>query len=539
MKNIYALFWTLISPFSLLAQHYHQPFLQEDRLHLERSLNRRGMDFHTAAKPYRVSELKKIADPDSVLGVAKLPFQWSRTWLGQKVLYQDMVQLFSPSFEFQLNPILDINTGRDYAANAQLWTNTRGFSIRGNLGKKFSFYTDFLENQALFPGYINDISDSLKIIPGMGRSKGFGDGQARDWAFANAHIVYQPIQQVSIEMGQGRNFYGDGYRSLLLSDVAFNYPYLKITTDVWKFKYTNLYAEFQDITPSIGGDNLNYKKYGAFHYLDYSILPGLNFGIFEGVIFSGRDSTGLNRNFELSYLNPLLFYRPIEYGLGSYDNVLLGANLRWRISPSHQLYGQLMIDEFNLNEILGKTQPGWRANKQGFQLGYKYFDMFGLQGLHFQSEFNYVRPYSYVHSRTNQNYAHYNQPLAHPLGANFWEALGFLHYRRDRLSAQLRFSYAIAGRDTADLNFGGNIYLLDDKKSSVIPNEYGNYVGQGLRTSLIVMEANASYIINPRYGLRIEAGLRYRDLNNTQETQTNTWLWFGLRTNLPNRYYDW
>jgi len=526
----------LLAP--ITAQHYHQPFLQEDRLHLERSLSRRGMDVHTSIKPYRVSELKKVADPDSVLGVRQWNNRFSRTWVGRKLLNEDLVQVYVPGFDFQLNPVIDFNTGRDFASEDEqrLWTNTRGFTLRGNFGKKFSFYSDFYENQALFPGYINDISNSLAIVPGMGRSKPFKDAGAIDWAWANAYVVYQPIEQISLEFGQGRNFFGDGYRSLLLSDAAFNYPYFKISTEIWKIRYTNLFAEFQDITPSMAGDNLNWKKYGAFHYLDISIVPGLNLGLFEGVIFSGRDSTGLNRGFEVSYLNPVIFYRPIEYGLGSYDKVMIGANLRWRITPSHQLYGQVLIDEFNLSAVLGNPQPGWRANKQGFQVGYKYFDVFGLEGLHFQTEFNYVPPYTYAHWRVNQGYGHYNQPLAHPLGANFAEILGFLNYRRNRITAQARYSFAVSGQDRGDgISWGGNVFAMDTNH----PYEYQNVVGQGNRTTIAVLEASTAYIINPRYGLRFETGLRVRQAANESGVNTHTWFWIGLRTNLPNRYFDW
>lgn len=524
-----SLFWGKIQ-----AQHYHVPLHTEFQLDIDAAAHAQMQPFFSAIRPYRISTVQPVFNPDSVLGVRAFRGQFFKTWLGRKLFSEDLFRIAFPQGEIRINPAFDFAAGKDMAGDKFLWTNTRGVSVRGNLGKKFSFYTDFYENQAALPGYLAEVADTLGIIPGQGRSKPFKT-VGYDYAWANGYIAFTPASWMDIEFGIGKNFIGDGYRSLLLSDASFNYPYLKINTRFWRIQYTNLWAEFQDIRPSMKGDNLNQKKYGAFHFLDFNLVRGLNLGLFEGVIFSGTDSTGLNRGLEWSYLNPIIFYRPVEYGLGSYDNVQLGANLKWQITPSHQLYGQIMLDELHLGNLLGKNGKGWRGNKQAFQLGYKYFNVFKVNGLHLQAEFNYVPPYTYSHWRPNQNYGHYNQSLAHPLGANFWEMLGFLHYKRDRWLFNGRLSYAITGLDTAGLNYGHNIYALDINH----PKEYDNYVGQGLRTTLIVSEITASYMLNPAYGFRIEAGARIRHFENAQQEQQMVWFWLGLRTHLPNRYYDW
>ena len=72
--------------------------------------------------------------------------------------------------------------------------------------------------------------------------------------------------------------------------------------------------------------------------------------------------------------------------------------------------------------------------KTGFQLGYKAFDFFYIPRLTMQMEYNFVRPYTYAHHNPQQNYGHYNQPLAHPLGANFSELLLMTNYKWKRFS---------------------------------------------------------------------------------------------------------
>jgi len=125
--------------------------------------------------------------------------------------------------------------------------------------------------------------------------------------------------------------------------------------------------------------------------------------------------------------------------------------------------------------------------------------------------------------------------LAHPLGANFWEAIGILRYQNKRIMAEARFSYAIHGVDTAGVNYGGNPNVLDINH----PNEYGNYVGQGVRTSIVYAEAKASYIINPAYGFRIEAGMVYRNQSSEIQNFNTTFFYIGIRTRLQNLYYDY
>jgi hypothetical protein len=136
------------------------------------------------------------------------------------------------------------------------------------------------------------------------------------------------------------------------------------------------------------------------------------FGFFDAVIWK-TDSLG-SRGFEFSYLNPIIFLRPVEASLDSPDNMMLGANVKYKVFSRTSLYGQLLLDEFKLNEI--KAGNGWWGNKHAFQLGLKSYSV-GIKNLNLQAELNYVRPYTYQHRSTLQNYAHYNQALAHPYGS--------------------------------------------------------------------------------------------------------------------------
>ena len=67
------------------------------------------------------------------------------------------------------------------------------------------------------------------------------------------------------------------------------------------------------------------KKWNVMHYLDWSVTDWLNIGFFETIIWQDEDSLG-HRGLEFNYLNPVIFLRPVEYTVGSPDNVLMGLN---------------------------------------------------------------------------------------------------------------------------------------------------------------------------------------------------------------------
>ena len=192
------------------------------------------------------------------------------------------------------------------------------------------------------------------------------------------------------------------------------------------------------------------QKFATYHHLSYNATKWLNVGLFESIVWQGGDTSGTRRGFDVNYLNPIIFYRPVEFSRGSPDNVLIGLNFKALILKKYQLYGQIILDEFSMNEV--KAGNGWWANKQGVQVGWKFYDFLGIRNLTWQNELNYVRPYTYGHFTADQSYTHYAQSLAHPLGANFIENVQFLRYRYKRLGIQAKINLIQYGADTTNKN---------------------------------------------------------------------------------------
>ena len=94
--------------------------------------------------------------------------------------------------------------------------------------------------------YLDAKIRKTKVVPGQGYARDFKE-TGFDYSMAAGYVGIKPSKHFLVQFGHGKHFIGDGYRSLLLSDNAFNYPFLRIQTSFWKVQYTNLYAEMQDI----------------------------------------------------------------------------------------------------------------------------------------------------------------------------------------------------------------------------------------------------------------------------------------------------
>ncbi|WP_439880428.1 hypothetical protein ACSX1A_14875 [Pontibacter sp. MBLB2868] len=448
--------------------------------------------------------------------------------------YRNKTDLFhyeSDAFTLRVNPVLHFEVGMDDQTDGIRYVNTRGVQIEGSIDGRFGFYTFIGENQARYPAYVMDRIRRDGVVPHEGFWKDFKE-DGYDYITARGYLNYALSKHVEIQLGHDRHFIGDGYRSLVLSDYAPPAFFLKLNTRVWKLHYMNLFQELTSEFQRGGGDKLLPKKYMALHRLGINVTDNINIGVFEQVVFA-RDKG----KFELQYLNPIIFYRAIEQAVGSEDNAMLGADFRWNIHNRLQLYGQLELDEFVLKEV--KAMNGWWANKQAGQIGAKYIDAFGLSNLDLQGEVNIIRPYTYQHRNSTTNYQHYNQSLAHPIGANLAELIGIVYYQP--VPRLMLTGKAIATRygqdiitDTDTLNYGGSVLLPYTTRVS----DYGNEIGQGNTTNQLHLDLTATYQFRHNMFLDLKGILRRTDAEINALDRNTTFFSFAFRWNIPQRLHE-
>ena len=516
------------------------PLSHEVYSRFDDDMNQVGTNNHTASKPLLYKEVQRYYDFEKEN--KKLHYDKS-SWFGRKFFNENLIRLQGKDYWFTLDVAADLQLGRDLDRDLTTYNNTRAAVFQGGLGKNLNFHTVLYESQGRFAGYYNDFARSLKpdggnpaIIPGRGIAKQFGE-DAFDYPIATGYLSYSPSKFFNVQFGHGKNFIGDGYRSLLLSDNASPYPYFKLNTTFWKLKYTNTWMSLRDVRPAVTADGSFRTKYMANHYLSINVTKRLNIGLFENVIWENDN----DRGFDLNYLNPVIFYRAIEFSTGSRGgNAIIGLTGKYKWSDSFNTYAQLLIDEFSSGDITGGE--GSYKNKIGYQLGIKYFNAFNVPNLIVQAEYNQVRPYTYSHNSITLNYGHNNQSQAHLWGANFREYIGILRYKHKRYYGLGKLIYGERGFDFKDgVVYGGNIFTSEDDR----PADNGNNLLQGNKATSFYGELELGYIINPATNFKVYATAIYRDfsvdedVSDVIQTQNTVWLNFGVRTDLFNWYYDY
>lgn len=468
--------------------------------------------------------------------------QWLKPWMqayvpdttrkGQRWLNGHLIRYNDDQFTAWIDPILSLNGGYTNRNSGTTYQNSRGVQAGMLIGKTVGVGFAFTENQARFPQFVQDfVAANRGVIPGHGQARGFKEG-GYDYAFSDAYLRWAPGKVFSATLGYGQNFLGEGYRSLFLSDNAFNYPYLQVNLNLRKLHYTVLYNEYQNLDYRIG--DAYQRKFSTVHYLTLKLGRRWHVGVLDAVVWQARDSA-TTRGFDFAYLNPIPFLRPIEFSRGSPDNMLMGLHAKYRVAKGAYLYTQLLLDDFNFQATRDSGKQHLN-NKYAIQLGGKYFGAWSGFRLMARAEYNYARPYIYGHRKPAQSYTHFQQPLAHPLNANFHEGIIQLMGAKGRWYLDNTNQLAVVGREdpATPYNDGNNLFGGEAN----VPL-FGSYTLQGIRTPQVTSQLAIGWVLNPRWNMALEASLLYKTVRPESQTSQNT-LWFriGLTTRLRNMYLD-
>jgi len=526
------------------SSHLNIPFSHSYYAEFDAEMNKVGSNNHTASKPYTYAEVEKYYNFQKVnAGLMKN----KTSWLGRKTWNENLAEIQGEGYWFALNFLFNVQGGISNPSKTDYtYVNTRALNFKGGLGTRLNFTTTFYESQGRFADYYNAYANSIKpsggnpaIIPGIGIAKQYKT-DAYDFPLADANISYNAAKFLDLQLGYGKNFIGDGYRSLLLSDGSSPYPFFKINANFWKIKYTVDYVWLKDVRPEVTVDKTYASKYAVNHYLSWNVSNRLNLGFFESVVWTNTNGRGFDANF----VNPIVFYRAVEFSSSSKSgNALLGLTAKYKWNNQVNLYSQLLIDEFSTSDVAA-GDGSWK-NKIGYQLGAKYFKAFNVDNLTLQLEFNHVRPYVYSHSEPITNYAHNNQSLGHQWGGNFQELVLLGYYNKDRFYANSKFTIGTRGLDfdTVDntFNYGQNIYKDYDENK---PYEKGVKVGQGNKTSIFIADVQVGYLVNPATNFKFFGNFLFRNFDPTTNTaavfkEQTTWFTVGFRSDVFNWYFDY
>ncbi|MEX2379642.1 MAG: hypothetical protein WD530_02795 [Vicingaceae bacterium] len=475
-----------------VAQNQNVPPNHDFYHKFEREEVKSGEIIHSSFKPILQRKAEKLIETDSAYFPNLSPIKKEgRSWAASKLFHEHLIYLDSGNVQLSIDPLLNVEFGDDLRAEGieerTYYKNMRGFVARLNLGDQVSIVSTFRENQAVLPHYLDQRTTLTGVAYGQGRTKNFGD-YGYDFAMASAAVSYSPHERLNIQAGHGKHFIGEGYRSLLLSDMAFNYPYLRLQSD-WldgKVNYQNVYSLFQDLNRLEGNqsEGLFERKQGAFHFLNFSPDPRFSIGLFEGFIYPALDTSG-NIDVPLNYWAPVIGLNTLLKGDERAGNSNLGVNVKGHLFKKLKLYSQLSFFDEKINQL-------------AYQFGGK---LFLGQAWTLQLEYNKGKQ----QAQTSSLYHHYNESLTHPYQSDCEEFLGGLYFHKNRWMTRLLIN---------NIAYYVNVDFVDFRQS---------------------------YIVNPAYNLTFNFGLQYRSdrVPTYTAASESLYLYFSLSTNLQNLYFNY
>lgn len=514
----------------MLAQH-QVPFNSYFLSPIEKEIILNHYKINTSLKPIYKRAINSISNYDSIINsYYKIDIDTTKPWFSRKLFQENFVAVKKKDFNLTIDPVIILSLGKEQNNDLNIYRNTRAVRLEGSLGKKITFSSEFYENQARFPQYVTNSIDNTIVIPGQGIRRNFGTG-GFDFNWAEGQLAFFPTEKITLEFGNGKHFIGNGYRSLLLSDNSFNYPYMKAIYATDKFFYTKIFMSLMHGIFDVNRSNVLYnRKTANIHYFGFFLRNNIQLSFFESNIWAAPDTTG-NQKFSLGYINPIPFLNGMidqsSSRIGE-NNAAYGFNVSVNAFQSVLFYHQSLFDNINISETL-------LFNQYAMQNGFKYFDAFTITNFYLQSELNIVQPYTYAKGNTEINYTHYNQALAHPLGANFIEGLFIARYNYKRFEINYKFVRAQYGSDDNTSNYGQNIFKSLNNQTVQFSE---SQLAQGIKTDLTHNDFFFSYLVNPKTNLRLKLGILTRNLVNDFNSDQTIYLYFTLESALKNFYYD-
>jgi len=542
MKKIFVSIVLLLSVMGVAsAQSEYQPYSYQFYQKFDPDIYSINTREHTSIKPLFADDSLLKKHVDSLLNYGADNKQHS--WGYRKLFNEHLIDIKNSGSTLYADFLPDMNVGRDFSNSKNTYLTTYGFQVGGTVSHKFYFNVSGYVSQAVFPSFISSYINQVGVIPGEAIDQ--STGPVYNWAYLTAIASFTPNKYLNITAGRDKTFIGDGYRSLLLSDFADPYPFLKLTGNLGNVKYMVMWANFADpMNPNLNDYTSNRTKWGVFHYLDWNVNNRLSFGFFDSIIWAGTDDTGQPRGFDVSYIDPIIFLRTQEASNGSPDNALLGFTGKYKLTDGVTAYGQFALDEFESANFF--SSDGSSRNKYAWQLGIRGGNFLGVKNLTYLLESNNAKPYTYSERSVSQNYSEGDEPLAHPWGANFREIVGLLNYSYKRFDFSGEVDFGRYGFDINGLNYGMDIFqnYQDPARAEILSNgqpndeSTGNFTGQGLSTTLWYLEAKAAYVLNPKYNLRLEVSLLYRDEKSSLFDYNAGMITIGLRSSFRQIYND-
>ena len=364
MKNFIILFSLLAIAAEVQAQRFYQPLGRFYDLDMQQTLCCDSSKSFSSVKPVLILETERDTSKSESFG----------KWCKKHFLEDDFIVYDREDYSLRINPIFNfvLTKCSDYS-DKNYYLNCRGIEAFGRLGNRIHFQTEFYENQAVYMPFEDSIiaKSQRGLIPGIGHGKGYKE-DGRDFAMAVGDVTIDITSHFRITLGNNKNFFGSGYRSVILSDLTFPYPYLRYDLNFGKFYYYAYWMKQRCGNFGYARNSDLHYKYGSYHVAGFKPNNLLEIAVIEGVMWNNKKDGVETYNPKADMLFPVIFFPLMSNGFDSENKVSLGYDLNFTPIKNVKLYHQL--------NYLGKQQNAdGEISLLSYQYGFHVFDLlFGL-----------------------------------------------------------------------------------------------------------------------------------------------------------------
>jgi len=346
------------------------------------------------------------------------PTDYSYILLQQKFRSSHDYSLFLKPYPYTLSEFSDAKVSQIFSPNTnpvivsinpsiQVWQDTPVFSLNYSISSSWKNLSSLIEPIILNEPYGPDLLGTNYVRSSLsGR-------------IFNSFVRYNN-DLLSIQLGRSPVWWGQSWNhSIIQSGHAPAYDHLDLRMN---FGFTQL----EILAGQLGSESLNglqIRRNIAGHRLTWiseTKIFLISFG--ELIIY-----TGINRGTELVYLNPAVpyFFNFLDGDLGvtdstDNDNSILFVTTRYTLRSNISLYGEILIDDFQIDDKNIQNSLGYKIGLEGF---------FAIFGLHTTGEIEWTR----INTWTYINHGQFTswQNRGHAIGFPYGPDLSSLHIQAD------------------------------------------------------------------------------------------------------------
>ncbi len=321
-----------------------------------------------------------------------------------------------------------------------------------------------------------------------------------------AALYYSVPEGIFASIGRSSMIWGpEQHDALLLSDNAppldriwLGYEHPALRFDYFITRLDDVVHNDSTLVRYISAHRLSFRKKGVFE-----------FGLSELVLYGG-----LNRPVDWRYLNPFVPYYWEQWNRGSDDNVFFGADFSLYWPHRSRIFGELMIDDFQIDL---ESEP----HQVGYKLGIDALEPFGLQRLFTKLSYTRVNTTVYGQNQPQNLYLYYGKPIGYFDGNDQDRILALLRYHISRtFDAELEFRFTRKGEGRIVQHVKSGVPFEDKFPTGVVEKS------PSVRLGLLMFD---SRLIEGRLDLRYSHFNDYRNQAGVDENivEINVFLaWF-------------